>query len=206
VDLGELLAERDIIHPTQIETVSWSDDQLQITLRGYRWWERPYSDRSVDGRIRLIFGGLLDGSLRPDEFDFKDDEALDEFELLPASDVAWAQPSDWSIFCSGPIPEPLQIYIRLHDFLHDAGSFLTAGDFLNQADKLGAFSEMARSRSFLLARGPACVRDLLCRELERQAVPHNVLSTTADTAPNFLVRLGRSAFLCCSAEAEFDAP
>jgi hypothetical protein len=148
---------------------------------------------------------LLAGSLRPDEFDFQDDEALDAFELLAASDVAWAQPSDWSIFCSGPIPEPLPIYVRLDDFLQGERSFLAAGDFLNQADKLSAFIEMTGSPSFLLARGPACVRDLLCSELERQAVPHNVLSTMADTGPNFLVRLERSAFLCRGAEAELDA-
>jgi hypothetical protein len=200
------LVERDIVHPTRIEAVTWSADQLEIALSGYRWWEQPYSDRASDGRIRFVFGGLLSGNLRPDDFDFKDDEALDEFELLAASDVAWAQPCDWSVFCSGPIPEPLDIYIRLHDFLFDAQSFLMAGDFLNQGDKLATFGELARSPSFLLARGPACVRDLLCRELERQGVPHNVLSTIADTGPNFLVRLGRSGFLCCSAEAEFDKP
>ena len=54
----------------------------------------------------------------------------------------------------------------------------------------------------LVGRGPASIRDLICAELERQAVPHSVVHALGETEPQYLVRLGNSAFLCQEALAE----
>lgn len=115
---------------------------------------------------------------------------------MPVADVPWAQGSDWSIYCSGPIGDPVALFAGVQDYLRRHGAFLGPEDFLNQAERLSTFTAMAQATGFLVARGPACIRDLVCRELERQSVPHNVLSTVADTEPRLLVRLGGSAFFC----------
>lgn len=204
VELIELLADREIVHPTTISSVVWAQGELVMSITGYRWWEQPYSGRKSDGAIRFIFGGVTGGALRCDEFHPEDDEALDDFEITPVADVGWAQPKDWSLFCSSAIPQPMALYVGLHDFLAREGAFYAPGDFLNCATEISRFVAMARAPGFMLGQGPGCVRDLLCAELERQGVVYNVIQTLADQESRMLVRIGGSSFLCNSAVAEFE--
>lgn len=201
-DLLDLLAERPIVHPTTIDAVRWSGSQLTIEVRGHRWWASPYEDRHAEGAIRLVFSGLEEGCLLTDELQPNDNEALDDFEVLSVSDVPWAQPSEWSIYSSGPIDDPLSLFSKVHDYLCLNEAFLRAENFLNQAASLSAFTAMTQTSGFLVGRGPAAVRDLICAELGRQGVAHNVIHSAADMEPRYLVRLGNSAFLCHEAVAE----
>lgn len=200
--LIELLAERPIVHPTHVEAMAWDGGELRITVRGHAWWAAPYGPPK-EGVIRFIFSHLSEGSLDVADLNFHDDEALEDFSVVSVEPENWAGPMEWSIFCSGPIPAPLDLYIRLQDFLAAEEAFRGPADFLNRASTLSAFKDMAGSAGFLLARGPASVRDVLCAELARQGVPHNVVHTQPDTAGDILVRLGGSAFLCHVVEAEF---
>lgn len=202
-DLVVLLAERPIVHPTRIESVSWRGRKLTIAVSGYQWWASPYVDRQAEGGLNLVFDDLGDGCLVTDEFVAADDKALDHFGVFPVSEVPWAQACRWSVYCSGPIGEPLALYGKVHDYLSAADAFLRAEHFLNQADDLSRFVSMTQSAGFMVAHGPRCIRDLVCQELERQSVPHNVLETRDDTEPSLLVRLGDCAFFCERASAEY---
>lgn len=201
-DLSELLTERPIVHPTRIDGVVWRGRKLIITVRGFRWWEGPYTEPQVEGEISLVFNDVGDGRLLTDEFDLDDDEALEDLEVRLVSEIPWAQACDWSVYCSGPISQPLTLYSILHDYLYSSDAFLTPEHFLNQASVLSKFAAMASLSGFLVGRGPSCIRDLICDELNRQSVPHYVLGTVTHTEPKFLVRLGNSAFLCGSAQVE----
>ena len=201
-ELTALLAERPIVHPTRIDGVTWQRRQLVVEIRGYRWWASAYEDRQAEATASLVFNDVGDGRLRTDEFSPDDDEALDAFEVVAVADVPWAQGSDWSVYCSGPIGDPAALYVSVQDYLHRHGAFLGPEDFLHQAEELSSFTAMAQASGFLVARGPACIRDLVCSELERQSVPHNVLDTIFDTEPRLLVRLGNSAFFCQEALIE----
>ncbi len=200
--LFDLLAERPIVHPTRIDAITWRGRELTVDVSGHRWWADPHEDRHREGALRLVFRGLEDGRLLADELQADDDEALEDFELIPVADVPWAQASDWSIYCSGPIAEPLCLFAKVHDYLRLNDAFLGAEHFLNQATVLGRFAAATRTAGFLVARAPICIRDLICAELERQGTPFNVVQTGADTEPQYLVRLGNSAFLCHEALAE----
>lgn len=201
-NLLDLLTDRPIVHPTRIDGVAWRGRQLTIAVRGYRWWASPYENRQIEGEMSLIFNGLEKGFLLTDELEPDDDEALDGFEVLPVSDVPWAQACDWSIYCSGPIDEPVSLFAKVQDYLRLCGAFVGPEHFLNQATDISSFVTMTKVGGFLVGRGPSCIRDLICAELERQAVPHNVVQAPDDTEPEFLVRLGNSAFLCQEALAE----
>ncbi|HVI31334.1 hypothetical protein [Phenylobacterium sp.] len=203
-DLLKLLSEREIVHPTRITAASWRGRTLSINVAGFPWWEGPYVDRTGEGRCRLVFEGLGEGCLRTDEFDLLDDEALEDFSLTPVSETPWAQASDWSIYCSGALPEPLALYMRLQDELALAGSFLGPEAFLNGAARISAFRDMAARPGFLLARGPAFVRDVLLSELDRLGVAYNVVPGSADAEPQLLARLAGSAFFCEAAFAEYE--
>jgi hypothetical protein len=201
-NLIDLLTDRPIVHPTRIGGVTWRGRQLTISVQGHRWWASPYEDRRAEGGMSLVFNGLENGRLFTDELEPDDDEALEDFEVVSVSKVPWAQACDWSIFCSGPLSEPISLYAKVHDYLRLSDAFVGPERFLNQAGDLSRFVSMAKAAGFLIGRGPICIRDLICVELERQAVPHNVVRTTADAEPQYLVRLGNSAFLCQEAVAE----
>ncbi len=204
VQLTELLAERPIAHPSQLTGVRWTSEGLVLQIEGTRWWRTPYGGDPTHGRIEFIFSGLLEGCIRPDEFDFSHDEVLEDFGLESIDDVPWAQPADFSVYASGPIPDPQALYVRLSDFLSEQGAFRRAGDYLNCAKKMSTFVELGRSGSCLVGRGPECIRALLSAELEAQCVRHNVLHTLADCSPAFVVTLGSSQFLCSQAQARLD--
>lgn len=204
VELTQLLAERPIVHPTKIEAISWSQAELRIKLGGYPWWLNDGHRSDEVGSIHLVFRYLADGSIHPRAFDFEDDEALEGFEVLPLGASRWALPQTWSIYCSAPVPDPLRIYVSLHDFLSRQAAFMAPEDFLNQARQIGDFLNLAASQSFLLGRGPDCIRDLICDELQRQGVAHNVVRTHAGVGAKFHVRFGTSSFLCDEAFADIE--
>ena len=77
-----------------------------------------------------------------------------------------------------------------------------AGRFLNQAKDLSRFVAMVQSSGALVGQGPTPIRDLICAELERQRVPHNLVQIVPDVEALYLVRLGDSGFLCQEAFAE----
>ncbi len=101
-----------------------------------------------------------------------------------------------------PIPDPLRLYMRVNDHLVGAGSFRTVGDFLNCAQTISAFMELAESRSYLLARCPESIRLLLTDELRKQGVPFTEERPVQQLSQGLLVRLGNSAFLCQRAWAD----
>ena len=204
IDLLDLLADREIVHPTRISAVTWAGSELVLSLTGYRWWEQACTDRRADGAIRFVFGGVADGTLRPSIMD-DDDEALEDFAIRPITDVPWAQPADWSIYCSAALPDPMAIYVGLHDFLAREGAFYTPADFLNGAAEISRFTAITQTPGFMLGSGPECVRALLCAELERQGVRFSVVHTMRDVDSRLLVRLGGSSFVCDTAVAEFEA-
>jgi len=201
-NLMDLLADKPIVHPTRIDAVVWRGRQLTIHVRGHRWWASPYEDRLSEGAISLVFNGLEDGRLFTDQLQPDDDGALAGFKVLPVSDVPWAQASRWSIYSSGPIAEPLALFAKVHDYLQQTQAFLGADRFLNQATDLSRFVATVQSSGALVGQGPTPIRDLICTELERQRVPHNVVQTVPDVEARYLVRLGDSGFLCQEAFAE----
>ena len=203
IDLLDLLADREIVHPTRISAVTWAGSELVLSLTGYRWWEQACTDCRADGALRCVFGGVADGTLHPGVMD--DDEALEDFAIRPITDVPWAQPADWSIYCSAALPDPMAIYVGLHDFLAREGAFYTPADFLNGAAEISRFAAITQAPGFMLGSGPECVRALLCAELERQGVRFSVIHTMRDVESRLLVRLGGSSFVCDTAVAEFEA-
>ncbi len=201
-DLYELLSRNPIVHPTRIEQAILRGRTLTLNVSGYRWWASAYEDRSEGGTINLVFDRLERGAIQTDELDLEDDEALEDFEILKVEDTPWAQACDWSIYCSGPIDDPAAVFSVAQSYHAQHEAFLPLGHFLNHGETLARFVGLARSTSFLLGRLPAEFRDLLCAELDRQGVPHNVLRTPTDTEPNLIVRLGASAFFCGEAWAK----
>jgi hypothetical protein len=201
-NLLDLLTERPIVHPTRIDSVTWSGRQLTIAVGGHPWLASPHEGEHREGAVSLVFTDLGEGRLFTDELEPDDDEALEDFEILPVSDVPWAQAHDWSIYCSAPISEPIALFAKIHDYLRRNEAFMGPEHFLNGAGDMSHFAAMTSTAGFLISRGPTCIRDLICAELDRQHVPHTVIQTTADTEPRYLVRLGDSAFLCEEALAD----
>lgn len=204
VELTKLLAEQQIIHPTTLDAANWSTDGLRLTIGGYPWWQTPHPDWDARSSIHFVFTDVLEGSIRPDEFDFASDEILEDFDVVPINEIGWAQPSDAEIYCSGPVPDPLSLYVRLNDFLREECAFKLPCDFLNGAEQISSFIRLTQSRNFLLGRGPECIRDLLRDELKTQGVAHNEIFVPHQSIPTFLVRFGSSAFICKDARAELD--
>lgn len=202
IDLTKLLTDRTVRHPSVLKKVHWSSDGLKLTLEGYPWWRQngPYCEET--NKIDFVFRNIGEGWIIPDTFNFFDDEFLEDFEVIPLEQAGWAQPCEWSIYCSGPIPDPLRLYMRVNDHLAGADSFRTVGDFLNCAQTVSGFMEIAESSSYLLARCPESIRLLLTDELKKQNAPFTEERPVHKISQGFLVRVGNSAFLCGHAWAD----
>ncbi len=202
-ELLTLLRQRSIVHPSQIVAVEVSHRTLRITLQGSPWWR---SDDTKDVE-RLIFSfiGFGEGLLDPETlFDMKDDEALEIFSVTPLSVKTWAFGSaSFQTYCTEPLPEPLNLYAIVEDYLWHAGAPRTARDYLQIPDgSLSRFCELTKSSVFLVAHAPQQLNQLIVGELWRQNVAHNVVTTVRRPEQGLFVMLGGARFVCESAIAE----
>jgi hypothetical protein len=207
VELRELLRSRPICHPSRIVSASIEAGTLWIVMRGYPWWLGT-SGHADEQTIVFLLEGLAGGMLRIEDVGDAyrdDDEALETFEAHSLVDLDWAQPSRFAIYCSDALKDPLSLYRRVHDYLDDVDAYRTPGDFLNYPSKrLAQFIQITSSGSYLVGRGPECVRNIICAELETQGVRYNVIESQINPTLGMLIRLGTSDILCASAFAEFD--
>jgi hypothetical protein len=208
IELLDLFQSKEIAHPTCISSMTILNGTLRVLVTGYPWWKehRAFSD---GGQLELCFEGLSEGSLdvtlaSGDEDDF---EALEDFAVRSLEGVEWAQPSSHHIYCSAPLKDALRLYAAVHDHLVDVGSFRTPQDFLNFDfnGKLSGFLSHAGSNSFLVARAPQSISQIICDELIRQGVPHDILTITLPPEQRLWVTLGSANFLCDTATAIFEA-
>lgn len=203
INAMDLLRGREIVHPSRIVSSTLADGEFRLSLTGYPWWrDQPGND---DSRIGLRFSGVTSGSL-----DVKmllanwDDEWLEEFEIELTSRLDWANPDQFGIYCSAPLPNPIAVYTAVENYIFASRALRTPGDYLNGAGSLGTFLENASSCGYLLATGPEPIRSIVVAELESQSVRHTVHKTKRHAEGPLLVRLQGSAFFCGTALAEFD--
>jgi hypothetical protein len=209
VNLMELLESRSIIHPTQIDCITLKGCRLSVVSSGFPWWETKAPKYDAEGSIEFIFEDVSRGHLDLHLVGaIERYEALESFGVRSVDNIDWAQPSVHSIYCSAPTPDPLELYARLQDHLEEQGAFMRAAEFLNMGTgnqsehfSFGRFRAIASSRSYLVGRGPESIRRVVCAELARQNVPHNVLTHELDRDRRLWVRFGGSDFLCNSAVA-----
>lgn len=200
--LIELLAERQIAHPTRIERATIQNACLEVVTSGYPWW-RNAEQPSEEGTLVLIFDGLSDGTLSVSvTASDGSEEDLEDFAVYPLASIDWAQPQSHAIYCSGPLMDPVALYQRLEDYLYEHGAFKHVSDYLNNGYSLRAFSEMTAKMSYCLGHCPASVLEILSEELKAQHVPYTVIAHTCRPENRLWVRLNGSDFLCADAWAE----
>lgn len=208
VELIDLLQSSIIVHPTRISSMTILNGTLQVLVTGYPWW-KAHKDFSDESQLEIYFEGSSYGSLdvtlaSGDEHDF---EALEDFAVRSLEGVDWAQPNSHTIYCSGPLKDTLRLHAVVHDYLVDVGSFKKPQDFLNfdSEGRLACFQLIATFNSFLVASAPQSISQIICEELTRQGVSHNILMLTLPLEQRLWVRLGSGNFLCDSAVAIFEA-
>nr|WP_295371643.1 hypothetical protein [uncultured Sphingosinicella sp.] len=202
--LTELLRSREIIHPSRLSSAILSNRELRLTVTGHPWWREDKWTGSEE-QLVLVFRGVAGGSLDTGTIlDFEEDEALEEFQVGALDEHEWACPAIYSVYCHAPLVDAFRLYALVEDYLWEAGVPTSAREFLNMdTGQLQRFQEITASTSYLVARGPEAIRQIVSDELMRQSVPHNVLTNSLPQADLLLVRLGGSHFFCEEAIAEF---
>jgi hypothetical protein len=205
VDLLPLLRDRSVAHPSRVIGAALEGRDFRVRLVGWPWWLEN-ADRSRDHAIEFIFGGVGDGVLEPLDFDSEFNEALENFSVIAADTLAWAQPRGSAIYCNAPLPKPLEVYLTVHDFLASHGTFRRAWQYLNcpDSEQLGPFIQITQANSYLLGRFPPAIRDLVCAQLDEQGVSYSDLPIGLEKRGQLLVTIQRSQFFCETAEAEFE--
>jgi hypothetical protein len=166
-DLLELLNRTNIVHPTRIVGIEASHLQLRIKVSGNQWWRNDGG--AEEGQIVFTFDGIGEGLLDPKTlFDMEKDKALEIFEVSLLSEKEWANAgTSFATYCSEPLPDPLQLYLIIEDYLWNAGALRSARDYLNIPNgSLLHFCEIAGTGSYLLAEAPPRIHELVLEELK----------------------------------------
>jgi hypothetical protein len=205
VDLALLLRDRQVCHPSRITAAVLKDRNLQVRIAGWPWW----NDNAGIGRdhgIKLIFRGVGEGILELWDFDSENNRALERFSVIASDDLPWAQPNGSAIYCSTPLPKPLNIYLGVNDFLASHGAFRRGEQYLNCLDneELTTFVKITQASSYLLGQFPPAIRDIVCAELDTQKVHYSELPCVFEKTGQLLVTIQRSQFFCETAEALFE--
>jgi hypothetical protein len=205
-NLLELLAATSIAHPSAVAWIRVEAGGIRIRISGWRWWD-PRIDPRIEGQIDLIFEEVSEGAIGVGESTNGHpygDEVLEDFAVRPLSDVPWAQQASGTIYCSSALPDPFALYAILHDYLAGERAFLKPADFLNSAYSLEIFRKNVATGSYCIGSGPDVVCDLICHELERQHVVHNVIAHQTKPETRLWVTFGEQDFLCERAFAGFE--
>lgn len=207
IELVELLRTRKICHPSRFVSLkSGCDGDIQIEVNGYPWWfEEP--SPSVDQKITFHIEGISDGCLEYHLLsDSSDEEYLESFDARLLSDHDWAKGIHGDIYCSAPLPNPLDIYFGLHDFLLSIGCPYRPEDYLNMgnARSLDEFVAIASSKSFLLCNAPDAIRKFVCDELKKFGAEFNVVRGRDRSNGRICVRISDSFLICRTAYAVFE--
>lgn len=203
VDLASLVSA--LSHPTRIVRGVLEGRDFRLSVIGYPWWRRDATLGS-EGAIELIFEGVSGGSLDlPLTYDSDDDEQLEPFAVTPLADLAWAQPSSLSVYCSAPLTDPMRFYRLLADYLGSVGAPTTAAQYLNHGASPDRFVAFATSASYLLSTASPPITRLITDELAAQGVPYTVQGAEPAVDSRLWVRLGDANFYCDRAFAEFGA-
>jgi hypothetical protein len=203
IDAIELLREREIVFPCRVASSSLADREFRLSVAGYPWWRDEAGD--AEGKISFRFAGVTRGSLdMAPLLDHTEDEWLEEFEIQFTSTLDWADPNQFSIYCSAPLPNPIAVYTAVENYIFASRALRTPGDYLNGAFRISSFLEIATSSGYLLAIGPEPIRSIVVAELKSQSVRHTVLEAKRHAEARLLVRLQGSSFFCDAALAEFD--
>jgi len=203
IDTIQLLREREIVFPCRIVSSILADREFRVTVEGYPWWRDQAGD--AQSQITFRFAGVSNGNLDLNALlDHEEHEWLEQFEIELTSTLEWANPDQFGIYCSAPLPNPIAVYTAVENYIFASRAPRTPGDYLNGAHRLGSFLEIATSSGYLLATGPEPIRSIVVAELESQSVRHTVHETKRHAESRLLVRLQGSAFFCGAALAEFD--
>lgn len=207
IDLVKLLGARAIRHPSRILALASScDSNLRIEVAGYPWWlEDPPRDR--DGKITFHLEGITGGALDSDLIHSDCcDEDLESFDARPLLEQEWAKGIHCDVYCSRPLPNALDVYARLHDFLLSVECPYPPGHYLNMGSSgsLEEFAAIASAASFLLCRGPEAVCKAVCAALERSGAAFNVVRGHDLCRDLIYVRLRGSHWICRAAYAVYD--
>lgn len=207
IELVRLLRMRQVRHPSRF--VLWKSkcgSEVRIEITGYPWWlEKP--PQVFDRKITFYFEGISDGFLYSDVFaadTFEED--LEPFDVRPLSEHEWAKGAHCDVYCSSPLSDPLDIYVRLHDFLLSVDCPYGPERYLNMGDS-GSFVEfaaIASSKAFLICSGPESVCNVACKGLKDSGAAFKIISDREVSSDLICVRCGESYLICQSAYAVFD--
>jgi len=206
VDLLSLLEKYPISHPSSLVKIEADQSgRVSITIKGTQWWKGK-SELGHDKEIIFVFEGVSDGFLDVDLFDDAWNECLESFCIFKTKECEWLAEDGFAIYCSSPLPEPLEIFVIVHDYLKKFDAdispvvFLNAGDFGYLAD----FKKITSSTSYLLGKVPPVLCGLIEEDLARQGVKYNKLGIGLRNNRTLLVQFGRNSFFCDSAMATFE--
>lgn len=207
IDLVELLRTRTIAHPSRFVTVeSRCASDIRIAVAGFPWWfENPPADE--DRQITFHFEEITEGTLDAEIFTSDpSNEDLELFDVRPLSELLWSKGAHCNLYCNGPLPNPLNVYAALHDFLLSVGCPYGPERYLNMGDggSLSEYSGIATSKSFHLFRGPETICEVVCAEVEKSGTSFNTIKGRELSGNLIFAQIAQSHLICQSAFATFD--
>ncbi len=206
IELNKLLQKHSIVHPTTIKSAKLSPNGgLEVEIEGFPWWQEELGDE-LHGKMKLTFSEVTTGYLDLNALVDEDNEALEEFQIKESEELPWTQDYGFAIYCSEPVDNPFSIYEIAHDWLQSNGSLFEVNDFLNfgHSGLIRDFTRICQSSSFLLARAPSELANLICEELTRCDITHNKFSEHLRDLPKFVVTMSGSQFFCSGAYCIYD--
>jgi hypothetical protein len=127
--------------------------------------------------------------------------------MVQAEDLPWAQHCISDVYCSTPIPRPLEIYLIVSEYLLNQQALFRPYHFL-QIGEYGSLSYFlnhhTQSNGYRLGRFPKSIHSLICAELDVQGVRYSEVARNQTKNERLFVTIEETKFFCRSAEAIFE--
>lgn len=196
--LLDVLRNREIIHPTRVVELQFGKNEAILKIEGYPWW-LPSSEKqkidSSEASIRMAsisLARLTESCLLADAYE----EDLEDFAVSECRQEVWNQGVAAQVFCTDSVQNIPSLLSAIDDFLCQSACPINRSVFLYQEDTFSAFVRTLSSSSFQLCRAPMALCQCISKELKKQEVRHNIVSSDMPFASDLLVKW-RDGFIIC---------
>lgn len=206
VPLLDLLGEREIVHPSTVKKIAYSNGALEIDICGYPWWlPKRKAQQMCDSHALIEFrdishANLTESVLHNDSLA----EDLEEFNLEALSLAEWNKGHSTEVFCSEPVEAMLPILSALDQHLIDQNCPFSWQQFVNFGHSISEFLEPKTFGSFKLCEGPAAICEVVAKELDKMNVKHTQITSHRPFFSGILMRWWDSYLISDDATISWD--
>lgn len=205
IDLIELLASREIKHPSRIDSLKSNyRSDMTFEISGFPWWLNEPSSL-IDAKITLHCENIVEFNLNGGlSLTDESDEDLEEFNAQPYQDILDERGENCDVYCYTACTNPLEYVVLLQERIRDLHWALPAEEYLNISHIRSSNNTTTSPISYQFGEAPETITKIICELLQERNMKYSIIKHSRDPSKLIYVTLGLNEIICERAYVTYD--